>query len=173
MTVPPARRPQGFGCTFVAVPIVFIAIGFMFVTAGQQLRPSDDAAADVFRTDPSCSADLRVPVAPGACAMVDATVLSAEMRVSGLGKTRVHTPLVSVRFVDGSIHEGELDGGAGNFFVYTVRSGARARAQTFRGTLVRVTSGMLRQRQSPRPMSPRRPRESCRGWARLRCWPRC
>jgi hypothetical protein len=141
VNVPPSQRPQGFGCTFIAIPLLLVALGMMFVTAGRQLRPRDEAAAAVFRTDPSCTADLRASVTPGACATVDATVLSAEMRVSGMGKTRVHTPLVSVRFEDGTIHDGELDGGARNVFVYTVRSGARARAQTFRGTLVRVTAG--------------------------------
>lgn len=130
-----------FGCTFVAVPVVLIGLGVMLFSAGRQLAPGDEAAARVFRTDPSCSANLTAAAAPGACTVVDAIVLSAEMRVTGFGRTRVHTPMVSVRFADGTIHEAELDGSAGDVFVYGVLSGARARAQSFRGTLVRVASG--------------------------------
>jgi hypothetical protein len=63
------------------------------------------------------------------------------METTGTGKTRVHTPKVYLRYADGSFHGAELDGSGASTFVYVVKSGARARAQSFRGTLVRVTSG--------------------------------
>jgi len=53
----------------------------------------------------------------------------------------VHTPMVLLRYADGTFHEAELDGGAGEIFVYDVASGTPARAQLFRGELVRITAG--------------------------------
>jgi hypothetical protein len=139
----PAIRPkQKFGCGFIVFPIILIVLGIAMVSAGRQLAPDSNAAAEVFRTDPSCTADLTARVPPGACRTVAATVLLAEMRTSYEGgKTPIRTPMVHLRFADGSFHDAELDGSAGDVFVYSVRPGALARAQLFRGDLVRVTSG--------------------------------
>jgi hypothetical protein len=129
------------GCAYIVVPIVLVLFGLASLSAGRQLAPESNAAAQVFRTDPSCAPDLTVRVPPGACKTVAATVLLAEMRLSGNGKTPVRTPLVHLRYADGTFHDAELDGGSGEVFVYSVRSGALARAQLFRGDLARVTSG--------------------------------
>lgn len=144
MSVPtPAVRPKKkFGCAYVFFPIVFVVFGLTFLWAGRQLAPQSNAAAQVFRSDPSCTADLTARVPQGACTTVAATVLLAEMRTRYTGgKTPVRTPLVHLRYADGTFHDAELDGGGGEVFVYSVRSGALARAQLFRGDLVRVVSG--------------------------------
>ena len=72
---------------------------------------------------------------------VPATILAAEMRESGFGRTRVKTPMVALKLADGRIVEDELDGSAGRVFAEGVSSGASGRAQFYRGKLVRVTSG--------------------------------
>jgi hypothetical protein len=138
---PPKRPKKGFGCAYVAFPIVLVVLGVMFVSAGRALAPDANAAAQVFRSDPSCAADVTARAPQGACKTVAATVLLAEMRLSGNGKTPVRTPLVHLRYADGTFHDAELDDGGGDIFVYSVPSGALARAQLFRGDLVRVTSG--------------------------------
>lgn len=139
--MPPAR--PAFGCGYIVFPVVFVFFGLMCFAAGAYLAPGTNEAARAFRTDPSCSADLRTNVPPGNCAIVDATVVYAVMRETrpGTSRTLVHTPYASVRTADGRTYDAELDGGAWNRFVDDARSGAPARAQTFRGTLVRITSG--------------------------------
>ncbi len=142
MSVTPAIRPQpGFGCGYVVFPILLVLFGLAAVYAGRQLAPESNAAAAVFRADPSCAPDLTVRPPPGACKTVAATVLLAEMKVTGISKTPVRTPLVHLQFADGTFHDAELDSGSGDVFVYSVPSGALARAQLFRGDIVRVTSG--------------------------------
>jgi hypothetical protein len=47
---------------------------------------------------------------------------------------------VSVRYADGTIHQDDLDGGAGLSFALSVHSGAAAHVQLYRGTFVRVTA---------------------------------
>jgi hypothetical protein len=139
---PPVRPKAKFGCSYIFFPIVFIVFGLTFLWAGRQLAPESNAAAQVFRSDPSCTADLTAVVPPGACTTVAATVLLAEMRTRYEGgKTPIRTPLVHLRYADGSFHDAELDGGAGEVFVDSVPSGALARAQLFHGDLVRVVSG--------------------------------
>ncbi len=130
-----------FGCAFIAFPIGLVLFGLAMVSAGRQFAPASNAAAVVFRSDPSCTPDLTARVPAGACTTVAATVLLAEMRLGVGGKTPARTPLVHLRFADGSFHDAELDGGAGDVFVYSVAPGALARAQLFHGELVRVTSG--------------------------------
>jgi hypothetical protein len=137
-----ATRPRAkLGCAYVAFPLLLIAFGLAAVSAGRQLAPESNAAAQLFRSDPSCVDDLTARVPAGACKTVAATVLLAEMHTSGSGKTPARTPFVHLRYADGTFHDAELDGGAGEVFVYSVPSGALARAQIFRGDLVRVTSG--------------------------------
>jgi hypothetical protein len=137
-----SRPKKTFGCTFVLLPLVLILVGIAFLSAGKQLAPDANSAAQVFRSDPSCTANLNVTPPAGACTVVDATVLSAEMRVIGYGgKTRPETPYAYVRDANGRMSDVELDGSSGGTFVYGVASGARARVQYFRGNVVRVTSG--------------------------------
>jgi hypothetical protein len=125
----------------IVVALGLLAIGIMFIASGRQLAPRDRAAAEVFRTDPSCTAALSADAPPGACEVVAAQVLVAEMRMSGFSRTRSKTPYVYLRFADGTFRNGDLDGSDGRDFVESVKSGAPARAQLFRGTLVRVASG--------------------------------
>jgi type 1 fimbria pilin len=125
----------------VVVALLFLAVGMMFVASGIQLAPRDRAAAAVFATDRSCTASLSGDVAPGACTVVAAQVLVAAMRTGSFARTRSKTPYVYVRLADGTFRTADLDGSAGRDFVETVRSGATARAQLFRGTLVRIVSG--------------------------------
>jgi len=130
------------GCSYVIVAVGLIALGIMFIVAGRQLAPQDNEAAQVFRTDPSCTASLTAVVRPGACTIVDATVLvAATRRGGGMTRTPSYTPYVYVRLADGTTQHDDLDGSAGDVFADSVHSGARARAQLFRGTLVRVLSG--------------------------------
>jgi hypothetical protein len=136
------RPKKTFGCTFVLVPLILILLGIAFLYAGNQLAPDANSAAQVFRNDPSCSANLNVVRPPGECTVLDATVLGAEMRVTGFGgKTRPETPYASVRDSNGHISDVELDASSGDVFVYGVASGAKARVQYFRGNVVRVASG--------------------------------
>jgi hypothetical protein len=136
------RPKKSFGCTFVVVPFILVLAGVAFLSAGKQLAPDANSAAQVFRSDPSCTANLNVTPPLGACTVVDATVLSAEMRVTGYGgKTRPETPYAYVRDARGRTSDVELDSDSGGVFVYSVSSGARARVQYFRGNVVRVTSG--------------------------------
>jgi hypothetical protein len=125
----------------IVVALGLLAIGIMFIASGRQLAPRDRAAAEVFRTDPSCTALLSADVPPGACRVVAAEVLVAEVRMGGFGRTRSKTPYVYLRFADGTFRSGDLDGSDGRDFVESVKPGAPARAQLFRGTLVRVASG--------------------------------
>ena len=137
------QAPRRFGCTFVALPLVLIALGIMFVVSGRELAPRDREDARAFRTDPSCTASLSATVVPpGQCDVSDVAVLATEMRTGGgMSRTRSTTPYVYVRLPDGTSYHEELDGSAGRDFVASVPSGSRARAQRFRGRLVRVASG--------------------------------
>jgi hypothetical protein len=137
----PLRPKKPFGCGFVVFPIVLIGLGLAFVSAGRQLAPQSNADAAAFRSDPSCAPDLTVRAPRGACTTIDATVVGADVRQSGTGKTPVRTPFAVLRFADGTFHEVELDAGTGEVFVYSVASGARARVQLFRGNVVRITAG--------------------------------
>ena len=130
------------GCSYLIMTLGFVVLGILFIVSGFQLRPQDDEAAQVFRTDPSCTATLSAVVRPGACTIVNATILvAAERRGGGMSRTPSYTPYVYVRLADGTTQHDDLDGGAGSVFVDFVHSGAPARAQLFRGTLVRVVSG--------------------------------
>src|ERR1700722_2330994 len=117
---PGAPRPKTtFGCTFVLVPLVLILAGIAFLSAGKQLAPDANSAAQVFRNDPSCAANLNVTPPPGACTVLDATVFSAEMRTIGFGgKTRPETPYAYVRDSNGKMSDVELDQSSGEVFVY-------------------------------------------------------
>jgi hypothetical protein len=133
---------RAIGCSYVIVATGLVAFGIMFIWAGRQLAPSDTEAARAFRTDRSCTTPLIAPAPPGNCAVVDATVLVAEMRRGGgFSRTPSYTPVVYLRFADGTMRHDDLDGGDGRYFAESVRSGAPARAQLFRGQLVRVASG--------------------------------
>ena len=114
----------------------------MFIASGRQLAPRDRAAAEMFRTDPSCTAPLSADVPPGACKVVAAQVLVAAMRTGGFARTRSKTPYVYLTSRGRNVSDGpsSTDPTDGDF-VESVKSGARARAQLFRGTLVRVVSG--------------------------------
>ncbi len=115
----------------------------MFVASGRELAPRDREEAQAFRTDASCTASLSATVVPpGQCDVSDVAVLATEMRTGGgLSRTRSRTPYVFVRLADGRSYDEELEGSAGRDFVASVPSGSRARAQRFRGRLVRVASG--------------------------------
>jgi hypothetical protein len=143
------------GCASLVFAAGFLAVGIGFIAAGRQLGPQDRVTAQVFRTDPSCGASL-VAVARavaasgnsttagprGNCTVVAATVLAAvNRRNNSFTRTPSYTPVVYLRFPDGTTHDDTLDGLDGRSFVDTVRTGALARAQLFRGTLVRVASG--------------------------------
>ncbi|HEX3466759.1 MAG TPA: hypothetical protein VHT05_01520 [Candidatus Elarobacter sp.] len=119
---------------------LFLVCGIGMIVAGRQLAPTDSVAAQVFRTDPSCAANLSAVKSRGACTVVNAMVLSAEMQYHGFSRTRARTPVVALRFADGTFHDGVLVGSDGDFFVDSVKSGAPARAQLFHDTLVRVAS---------------------------------
>jgi hypothetical protein len=129
------------GCACLVFAVGLLALGVGFMLAGKQLAPRDDAAARAFRTDPSCTAPLTSDAPAGDCTVVTATVLVAEMRVGPWGRPPSRTPYVYLHFADGSIHTDDLVGSAGRDFVESVRSGAAARTQLFRGKLVRVASG--------------------------------
>jgi hypothetical protein len=141
MTQPALPPKKPFGAGYVLFPALLVIFGVVALWAGRQLAPQTTADAAVFRSDPSCAREAPAGGPRGACQTVVATVVGAEMRESGSGKTRVHTPMVLLRYADGTFHEAELDGGAGEIFVYDVASGTPARAQLFRGELVRVTAG--------------------------------
>lgn len=120
---------------------LFVACGVAMIVAGRELAPSDSVAAQTFRADPSCGSNLAAVTKRGACSVVTATVLVAEMRQHGFGgRTRPQTAFVALRFADGTFHDGQLVGSAGDVFVESVQSGAPARAQLFGTTLVRVAS---------------------------------
>jgi hypothetical protein len=125
----------------IVLALLFLAVGMMFVASGIQLAPRDNAAAETFRTDRSCVASLSVDAPRGACNVVTAQVVFAAMRTGSFARTRSKTPYVYLRFADGTTQTVDLDGSAGRDFVETVQAGAPARAQLFRGTLVRVVSG--------------------------------
>lgn|GEM_PF-2033776 len=137
------QAPRRFGCGFVAVPLVLLALGIMCVAAGRELAPHDRAEALAFRTDPSCTAPLTAAVVPrGQCVVSDVAVLATEMRTGGgISRTHSTTPYVYVHLADGRSYDEELEGSDGRFFVDSVPSGSHARAQLFRGRLVRVASG--------------------------------
>ncbi|HEV2643215.1 MAG TPA: hypothetical protein VGT98_10925, partial [Candidatus Elarobacter sp.] len=124
----------------IVLALLFLAVGIMFIASGLQLAPCDRAAAETFRTDRSCAASLRLDAPPGDCKVVTAQVLVAAMRTGSFARTRSKTPYVYLRFADGTSQTADLDGSAGRDFVETVKSGTPARAQLFRGTLVRVVS---------------------------------
>jgi hypothetical protein len=125
----------------VLLAAALIVVGGLFFWAGKSSGPHDAAEAKAFRADPSCSAAAIAAEPPGACTWKPMTVLSAEMRESGFSRTRTHTPIVAMRFADGTFDEEEVDGSAGNVFVESVRSGAPGRAQVYRGSVVRIVSG--------------------------------
>lgn len=131
---------RGMGCALlIAVPLILF--GALFFWAGRATVPRDDIDARRFLTDPSCAAAAAGAEMRGACTWEPVTVLSARMRVRGFGRTRTGEPHVAVRRADGTIVDGVLNGSAGRVFVEFVRSGAPARAEFYRGTLVRVVSG--------------------------------
>jgi hypothetical protein len=138
---PAVRLKKPFGCGYIVFPLILVTFGLSAVTAARQLAPQTTSDAAVFRSDPSCAPDASADTPSGACSNVPATITVAEMRDSGNGKTRVHSPMVYLRYADGTFHEAELDGSSGDVFVYSVAPGASARAQLFRGELVRVTAG--------------------------------
>ena len=123
------------------VALGLLAFGMMFIASGLQLSPRDRAAAEAFRTDRSCTAPLSGDAPPGDCTVVAAQVLTAAMRTGASGRPPGKTPYVYLRLADGSFQSGDLDGSDGRNFVETVNSGAPARAQLFRGKVVRVASG--------------------------------
>ena len=129
------------GCAMVVVALGLLAFGMMLIASGLQLAPRDRAAAQAFRTDPSCTAPLSGGSPPGDCTVVVAQVLVAAMRTGSSGRPPSKTPYVSLRLADGTFQTADLDGSDGRNFVETVNSGAPARAQLFRGKLVRVASG--------------------------------
>jgi hypothetical protein len=125
----------------VLIAAALILVGGLFFWAGKSSGPHDEAQAKAFMQDPSCSAAAIAAEPPGACTSKPVIVLSAEMRESGFSRTRTHTPIVAMRFADGTFDEEQVDGSAGNVFVYSVRSGAPGRAQLYRGSVVRIVSG--------------------------------
>jgi hypothetical protein len=130
------------GCACFVFAAGLLALGIAFIVFGRQLAPGDTAAARAFRTDPSCTAPLSAVAPPGDCTVVTATVLVAAIRMgNSLGRTRNRAPYVYLRFADGSAQTDDLVGSDGRDFVASVRSGAPARAQLFRGKFVRVASG--------------------------------
>ena len=129
------------GCAMILIALGLFAFGMMFIASGLQLAPRDRAAAQAFRTDRSCTAPLSAGAPRGDCTVVGAEVLVAEMRTGSSGRPPSKTPYVSLRFADGTIRRADLSGSDGRNFVETVSSGAPARAQLFRGELVRVVSG--------------------------------
>jgi len=133
------RRLNGYAMIVVALGL--LAFGTMFIASGLQLTPRDRSAAQAFRTDASCTARLSADVPPGVCTVVVAQVLVAAMRTGTSGRPPSKTPYVYLRLADGTFQTGDLDGSAGRDFVESVNSGAAARAQLFRGKLVRVASG--------------------------------
>ena len=129
------------GCACAVFAAGFLAVGIALIVFGRQLGPHDDAAAKVFRTDPSCTAPLGAATPPGACTVVAATVVVAGERASNaFTRVRTSTPYVYLRFADGRTESDDLEGGDGRFFADTVRPGAPARVQFFRGALVRVAA---------------------------------
>jgi hypothetical protein len=137
-----ARSARLNGCACIVVAVGLTVLGLGLVWSGRQLGPRDSEALRAFRSDRSCTTALTDAAPRGDCSVVAAVVLVAEMRRSGgLARTPRSIPFVSLQFADGTIHEDELDGSDGRFFAETVRSGTAARAQLFRGTLVRVVSG--------------------------------
>jgi len=129
------------GCAMVLIALGLLALGMMVIASGLQLAPRDRAAAQAFRTDRSCTAPLNADKPPGDCTVVAAQVLTAAMRTGSSGRPPSKTPYVYLRLADGTFQTGDLDGSDGRNFVETVNSGAPARAQLFRGKLVRVASG--------------------------------
>ena len=136
-----ASSKQATCFSYVVFALIFAAAGIGFFVSGRTQAPADSAAAQVFASDASCAAALSTAAPRGNCTVSAAMVLAVEMRYHGIGRTRAKDAYVTVRLADGTIDEAELDGSDGDLFVYSVQSGAPARAQFFRGTLVRVVSG--------------------------------
>ena len=139
---PATTRRMNTGGYFVFA-LLLGAVGAGFVWAGQASAPSDNAAAAVFGSDPSCAASLGRDLPTGQCRTFDATVLGTELRYHGIGRTRAHDDVVSVKLSDGTIHENDLAGGDADLFVYAVKSGSLARVQQFRGDIVRILAAGL------------------------------
>jgi hypothetical protein len=129
------------GCALIAIALALTALGIMCVVAGLQLTPRDRATAQAFRTDRSCAVPLNDTAPPGDCTIVVAKILYTAMRTGSSGRMRSRTPYVYVRLADGTSYTDDLDGSDGRTFAETVNAGAPARAQLFRGKLVRVVSG--------------------------------
>jgi hypothetical protein len=136
-----ASSKQSTCFSYLVFALIFAAIGIGLIVSGRALSPVDNAAAQVFASDPSCAVSLNTVAGLGNCTVSAATLLGAEVRYHGFGRTRAKDAYVTVRLADGTIDEAELDGSDGDLFVYSVKSGAPARAQFFHGTLVRVVSG--------------------------------
>ncbi len=133
------------GCSYIVFAALFAAIGAAFVVSGARLGPADHPAAQAFRTDPSCAtaALTASSPSPGACTVVNATLVAAGIRVryAGLSRTPTRTPWAMLRFPDRTSHDVELQGGAGSVFAESVTAGAPARVQLYASTIARVASG--------------------------------
>jgi hypothetical protein len=129
------------GCASLVFAVGLLALGIMFMVSGRELAPGDRAAAQAFRTDRSCTASLSADAPPGNCTVVAAKTLFTAMRTGSSGRIRSRTPYVYVRLADGTSYTDDLDGSDGRYFAESVKPGAAARVQFFRGKLVRVASG--------------------------------
>jgi hypothetical protein len=124
-----------FGLLFL-VPALMVTFGIVLIVAGFVQSPHDGAAARTFAGDRSCGSDLTAAasIAEGACTVVDADVVRADLVTFRRGPT----PRIALRLADGTRLDADLTGPDGRTFVDRVYSGSRARAQLFGARLVRV-----------------------------------
>ncbi len=148
------RIPLLLRSLFLGVPAVAVIFGITALVAGPMQAPRDKAAAQAFRDDPSCAADLaQAPAANGACSVVDAVVDMVYVGPTDTQALRTTStqPAVRLRFPDGTVHNADLADSAGRAFVKAVYPGTTARVQLFRGKVVRVAEGDIAAETSSAP----------------------
>jgi len=136
---PALSSALGKNAAFV-IAAVLIVVGVLFVGAGRTVGPQDDADAEAFRSDPSCTAGVAARVSAGACRWERVTIVAVETRASSPAKPRSRQPYVTLRRADGTTVEAQLAGAAGRAFAGDGFAGAPARALFFRATLVRLVA---------------------------------
>ncbi len=119
---------------------VALVAGSLVVTAGLRHSPGDAAAAQAFRSDASCRADLAQPTARGACHVVAATIDEASEFEVGSVRSRTKEYVVRLRLANGRRVIDHLSGPAGAAFVDKVGPGTAGQALFFHAVLVRVAA---------------------------------
>ncbi len=135
-----ARLTRLYAVTLYGICALAVVFGIMLAVVSLRQAPGDDAAAHVFRTDPSCGPNLSAPPLRGACRVVPMVVEEVSVYDVGSVRTRSREYVVRLRFASGRRVSGHLSRADGQAFVENVHPGTAGRAQFFRSTLVRVAA---------------------------------